>query len=395
MPTTFEPDDSQARALPPLCEAPFCLITGGPGTANPTSSSRATFGPDRAQIELAAPTGKAAKRMTEATGRDARTLHRLLQYHPVAGFTRNAEQPIEADLVIVDEASMLDVELAAALFDAVRGRTRLALVGDANQLPPVGPGQVFADLIAAPEVPSVRLEHVHRSAAESWVNRNAPRVLAGQPLELDPTHDFQYVRVASAADVLPALREVCEADVSAQVLIPQRPGVAGIYRANDALQAAFNPPSGEREPVLQREHYSIRANDRVLQTRNDYALGVFNGDVGEVTGITADAVGVLFPGQQVEYTRDAARALDLAYALTVHRSQGSEFDHVVCVVHSAHHFVLSRALLYTAITHTRKRVTIVGDDRGLHAALHSVRKELRNTTLVERMRGQLEEVAAC
>ena len=388
----FEPDASQARAIDLICSARFALITGGPGTGKTTCLRKALdeLGPD-AQVELAAPTGKAAKRMSEATGRDARTLHRLLQFHSVYGFQRNAETPLDADLVIVDEASMIDVELAAALFDAVRGSTRLILVGDANQLPPVGPGRVFGDLIAAPEVPSAKLDTIHRSAADAWVNRNAPRVLRGIELELDDTHDFRYMRVASAAEVLPAVRTACEADIAAQVLIPQRPGAAGVHRANDVLQSAFNPRTSDA-PGLQREHYTIRAGDRVIQLRNDYTLNVYNGDVGEVTAIAGDVVTVLYPGREVEYSREQARALDLAYALTVHRSQGSEFDHVVCVVHSTHHFVLTRALLYTAITRTRKRVTIVGDDRGLHAALHSGKKEARNTTLVERMRGQLDEV---
>lgn len=402
----LEPDDSQARAIDLICSARFALITGGPGTGKTTSLrvALARLEPG-VRVALAAPTGKAAKRMAEATGVDARTVHRLLEYKPGRGFLRGASMPLDADLVIVDEASMLDVELAAALLAAVGDRSRLVLVGDANQLPSVGPGRVFADLLRASGVPSARLEHIHRSAAEAWVNRNAPRVLVGAALELEPTHDFQYIEVAAAGEVLDAVRVACESDTQAQVLVPKRPGPCGIERANVVLQATFNPEriddDGEvdvKAQRLQREHYAIRAGDRVMQTKNDYELGVFNGDIGEIVDIAAGKCRVAYADKssvrEVEYTLEQTRALELAYALSVHKSQGSEYEHVVFVIHSSHAFVLTRALAYTAITRTRKRVTLIGDRAGIDAALHSARKADRNTSLVERLDGTLDDVTA-
>lgn len=397
---TLEPDDSQARAVDLMCSARFALVTGGPGTGKTTTMrvALARLGA-RVHVALAAPTGKAAKRMAEATGQDARTVHRLLEYKPGRGFMRGPDCPLDADLVIVDEASMLDVELAAALFSAVGRKTRLVLVGDANQLPSVGPGRVFADLLRSSDIPSATLTHIHRSAAEAWVNRNAPRVLDGAPLELEPTHDFRFVEVAAAGEVLDAVCAACRDDVRAQVLIPKRPGPCGIERANVVLQNVFNGDRGHpvpRDRCLQRADYAMRAGDRVIQTKNDYELAVFNGDVGEIVDIASGKVRVAFTERdttrEVTYTLEQTRALELAYALSVHKSQGSEFEHVVFVAHSSHAFVLTRALLYTAITRTRKRVTLIGDRAGIDAALHSARKADRNTSLLERLDGSLDEV---
>lgn len=407
----LEPDDSQERAIDLICNARFGIVTGGPGTGKTTSLRRALEQIEapyaaandnaRPRIELCAPTGKAAKRMSEATGREARTIHRLLNFHPVQGFLRNHTTPLDCELVIVDEASMLDVELAACLFDAIGPSTRCILVGDANQLPSVGPGRVFADLVGMHEVPSARLTHVHRSAAESWVNRNAPLVLAGRTPELARTHDFEFVEVSAAGDVLEAVRRIVESDNEAQVLIPQRPGSAGVERANEVLQRVINPLDESDGPLdkaamLQRDRYALRAGDRVIQTANNYTLNVFNGDVGTILSVHKGEVLVAIDERgstrDVTYSLDQARALELAYALTIHKSQGSEFNHVVVVVHSTHTFVLNRALLYTAITRTRKRVTIVGDHQGIKSAINSQHKEVRNTTLVERIRGELDEV---
>lgn len=393
----LEQDDSQDRAVALICSARFALVTGGPGTGKTTCLRRALEQLADARVELAAPTGKAAKRMHEATGRDARTVHRLLEYKPGYGFTRNRDNPLQCDLVVVDEASMVDIELAAALFAAVGESTRIVLVGDADQLPPVGPGSPFADLVADTSIPCARLTQVHRSAAGSWVNRNAPRVLAGEALELGDTHDFRFARVEAPIDLLPTVRKALEADRSLQALIPQRTGVAGIDAANEALQRVLNDvPLEEGARTLQRQHYTLRAGDRVIQTRNDYELKVFNGEIGDIVDINGDGVLVEIPDgdgvRSVNFPHDKTQALELAYALTVHRSQGSEFDGVVCVVHSTHSFVLSRALLYTAITRTRGQVVIVGDDRGLSRALANEGKPKRNTTLVDRLHGELDEV---
>lgn len=404
-PVELEADKSQDRAVDMLCNAPFCIITGGPGTGKTTCLKRAietleamASANDNATgnnaIELAAPTGKAAKRMQEATGRSARTLHRLLEWR--GSFQRNAENPLTAGLVVVDEASMLDIELGAALFDAIGPHTRIALVGDVNQLPPVGAGRVFADLIEAGEIPVVRLDTLHRQAQRSWVSRNAPRVLAGGPIELDKFDDFELVRAPAAVDVLPALRTLVGQHVDAQVLIPQRTGPAGITAANNLLQTVRNTLYQPGDPCMQREDFSIYVGDRVIQTKNDYDLAVFNGDIGEVVDIKAGAPAVAFSdgaGERVvQYTIEKAYALQLAYALTVHKSQGSEFPHVVFVAHSTHTRMLSRQLFYTAITRTRGKLVLVADDRGIEVGLREGRTPKRNSTLIERIHGELDEI---
>jgi exodeoxyribonuclease V alpha subunit len=393
-PVELEADDSQARAIELICTARLGLITGGPGTGKSTCLRVALDRLPGVKVELAAPTGKASKRMQEVTGREARTIHRLLEYKPGVGFQRDATNPLDAALIIVDEASMLDVELGAALFKAIGPHTRLILVGDANQLPPVGPGQVFADLLKCDDrIPTARLTHIHRSAARSWVNRNAPRVLAGQPIELERTADFEFVEVGPSIDVLGAVRSIVLGDLDAQVLIPQRPGVAGIEACNLLLQSALNPPKDPKAQMLRTARGAIRVGDTVLQTVNNYKLLVFNGELGTVLRIEGAEVEVDYPGRTpVIYSMEQASALALAYALSVHRSQGSEFRHVVMVVHSTHAFMLARPILYTGVTRTRDRVTLVGDRAGLRHALSSEKKTVRNSSLAERLRGELPEV---
>lgn len=405
---TFEPDPSQEKAIdliarPLTVLSRLGVITGGPGTGKTTCLRRALdeLG-EGTRFELAAPTGKAAKRMSQATGRAARTVHRMLEFHPLRGFQRNRDTPIEAEVVIVDEASMLDIELAAALFDACGPNTRLVLVGDVNQLPPVGPGQPFADLIKSEMVPVARLTQLHRSAQGSWVARNAQRVLAGKALELADAHDFRYVHAAAGGEVLTRVRLEVERFIKEglgepQILIPQTTHGAGVHAANRMLQEVFNADrphaDGRERHYLQRDKYTLREGDRVIQTKNDYMLGVFNGDVGTVTAIEPTGARIqMIDGVEVAYTINQTVNLQLAYALTIHRSQGSEFPWVICVVHSTHTHMLTRQLLYTGITRARQGVVIVGDERGLKTAISTGRIPERNTTLVERMKCDIDEV---
>lgn len=396
-------DPSQERAAELIRTAPFGVVTGGPGTGKSTTLRTALDALDAQgqSYELAAPTGKAAKRMSEVTGRDARTIHRLLEYKPGMGWGRNRMNPLGCDLVVVDEASMLDVELAATLFDAVTDRTRVVLIGDANQLPSVGPGRVLADLVESSAVPVARLTTVHRAAAESWVCSNAPLMLEGLPLDLSPRHDFRFVEVESADRIPAAVGKLVQGEFQgAQVLAPQNTGVAGVAALNLALQATLNPPRDGSAEMSVGEGIewklgdtTFRAGDRVIQTKNDYkllsldgqSLGVFNGEVGEVESVDTREMIINFGDRRVPYNKGQAMALDLAYALTVHKSQGSEFPWALCIVHSSHTYMLTRQLVYTAITRAKKGVVIVGDLKGLHVALSGKKPPVRNTSLVEQM----------
>lgn len=383
-------DPTQELAVDLIRRAPFGVVTGGPGTGKTTTlrSALDRLDLDGVRYRLASPTGKAAKRMSEATGREASTVHRLLEWTP-AGFNRNARNPIDADLVVIDESSMLDTPLAADLMRAIAPTTRLVFVGDANQLPSVGPGRVLADLVESNAVPVARLTTVHRAAAESWVCRNAPRMLTGDGVELDECHDFRFVETEDSARVAEAVRVEVErlgGPTVAQVLAPQRTGPCGVEALSRMMQERFNSTfvvgNGGEWKLGDR---SIRTADRVIHTKNNYQLSVFNGEVGDVTGI-GERLTVDFGDRKVGYQRGEAVDLDLAYALTVHKSQGSEFPWAVCVVHSAHTYMLTRQLVYTAITRAKKGVVIVGNRAGLRAAFAAKDPPKRNTGLVARMR---------
>jgi exodeoxyribonuclease V alpha subunit len=399
-PITLDP--SQAAAVDLMVCARIGIITGGPGTGK-TTITRAALeimesGGERCL--LAAPTGKASKRLSEATGREAVTVHRLLKFDPSSnGFAHGEDCPLDASVVIVDEASMLDVVLGAALLSAIdRSNTRLLLVGDADQLPPVGPGQVFADLIASGAVPVARLTSPHRAAAKSWVCCSAQRIIAGKLPDLAPAPDFEFVSTADAGNIVPTVQKLVTGDgrfasVAPQVLAPQHTGVAGVARLNGALQDALNPLSPRQAHVRRSAAKgeesvpgTLRVGDPVIQRSNSYSLEVMNGELGRIRRVDRGRVTVTYFGGDVEYDSKDAAGLDLAYALTVHRTQGSEFDWVLVVCHSTHTFMLSRNLLYTAVTRAKKGVVIVGDQAGIRRATRPLRKDdVRLTALPERV----------
>jgi len=388
-------DPSQLEAVELTCTQSIGLVTGGPGTGKSTCLGYALDRLDAAgkTYELAAPTGKAAKRVTETTGRPARTIHRLLEYNPRrGGFQRNADFPLNTSVVIVDESSMIDAELSAALLDAIDPRyTRLILIGDADQLPPVGPGRFFGEQIDSRMFPTVRLQTLHRSAQQSWIHVNAPKVLVGDALDLSPQRDFRWIKVDNASDILPAIRRIVtdkrNADLNAQVLIPQKTKVAGTMACNRMLQDAFNPRRSTSTPYIPRGESELRPGDRVIQTKNNYFLGVFNGELGDVVDIADGKVHVQLHGRElVVFTLEQAEALQHAWALTVHRSQGSEFPWAIVVCHSTHSHSLSRQLIYTAITRGKKGVILVGDKKGLDYALSEHRPPKRNTALIDLVR---------
>lgn len=400
-PISLDPIQRQAVELACApCTAPGpAVITGGPGTGKTTTLRYALDRLDVEQriYELAAPTGKAAKRCSEATGRPARTIHRLLEYNPNAGgFQRTRTNPLDTDVVVVDETSMVDIELAGYLLDACDPRrTRVVLVGDADQLPSVGPGRVLADLVEHDLAPVVRLKTLHRSAAQSWVHVSAPLILAGETPDLHDREDFRFVEVEDAADIAGVVRQLVTewlpqhtGGAEAQVLSPQRTGKAGIVALNCTLQDALNP-ARKGEPKLPRGDYELRAGDRVIQRQNNYTLDVYNGEVGDVVSVSGKGAVVNFGDRELEYSLEQADALQLAYALTIHSSQGSEFPWVVVVCHSTHTHMLTRQLFYTAVTRAKQGVVLVGNKKGISVATSSKEPPRRNTGLVERMKGEI------
>ncbi|MEM9190073.1 MAG: ATP-dependent RecD-like DNA helicase [Myxococcota bacterium] len=374
------------------------VITGGPGTGKTTTTRAivAAHFADNRRVILGAPTGRAAKRLFEATGTEARTVHRLLEWNPALGrFTRGSSNPLDADLVLIDEASMLDLRLADSLLRAVAPSTTLVLVGDVDQLPPVSPGQVLREVIRSGVCPVVRLDRVFRQAQESAIVQGAHAVLHGDLPEPTPrgergTGDLFVVRTRDPGQIgqriietLDRMKEVYGIDPirEAQVLTPMRRGPVGTERLNQLLQGHLNRRPGGRVPPG-----ALSPGDRVMQLRNDYEKDVFNGDMGEVRAVDAGTAFVIFDGREVRYRRDELDAVALAYASTVHKVQGSEFEAVFIALHAGHHVLLSRALLYTAITRAKRLVVIVGDDRALARAVRNDEPYLSNSRLYQRLR---------
>lgn len=397
-------EESQRAAVLGLLATPVGLLTGGPGVGKTTLvrllvDLAHTAG---ARIELASPTGRAAKRLTEATGREARTLHRLLEYDSAEhGFQRNSLRPLEADLVIVDEISMLDISLANQLLRAIEPPTRLLLVGDPDQLPSVGPGNVLADLLSSGCVPTFRLSHVFRQQESGYIVHNAHRVLEGQEPELPPpgdlTADF-YLFVeddpeACAERVVDvATRRIPETfgldwERDVQVIAPMYRGPCGVDALNERLREALGAGGLE----LVRGGRVWRIGDRVIQTRNDYDKEVFNGDMGHIVAVDpAGGVTVRFPERELVYTAGELSDLQPAFAITVHRSQGGEFPCVVMPLVMQHAVMLQRNLLYTAITRAKRLVVLVGSRRALRLAIDNARQGQRLSALAERLRAACE-----
>ncbi|MCU0233782.1 MAG: ATP-dependent RecD-like DNA helicase [Thermoanaerobaculales bacterium] len=389
----------QRRALAVALRDKVAVITGGPGTGKTTLVRGLVQVLERkgARLALAAPTGRAAKRLSEATGQAATTIHRLLEYNPVShGFNRCRENPIEADCLVVDEVSMLDIELASSLLEAVPPGCRLVLVGDSDQLPSVGPGNVLADLIASGRVPVVRLDEVFRQAGGSLIVVNAHRVNAGQMPRLDPDAeqvDFFFIprddpaeaaelAVDLAARRLPK-RYGLDPVSDIQVLAPMHRGELGVIRLNERLQDVLTPPG--RELVVGWRRF--RVGDKVMQVRNNYELDVFNGDLGRIEAIDHGdrEIAVRFDDRTVVVAADDLEDVVPAYACTIHKAQGSEYPAVVVVLHHQHHVMLQRNLLYTAITRGQRLVVIVGSNRALARAVGNATIRARYSLLAQRL----------
>lgn len=390
-------DETQQAAVEMALRSRVSILTGGPGTGK-TTTVRALLAKLQETlglcVALCAPTGKAARRLAEVTETAAYTVHRLLGLR--GDHVETASLP--ADYVIVDESSMLDVHLAATLAATCHsGNGRILFVGDADQLPSVGPGRVLADLIESGTLPYTRLTKLHRAAEGSWICRNAPRIRDGLMPELGGSHDFAFWGASSAEEVERLAVELVASILPASgvngsvVLTPRRAEVAAsAMELNTLLQARLNPDDGQ-EAWKDRDRV-IRAGDKVIQTRNDYELGVFNGETGVANGYHKTKEGlrlqVMFDGHDrpLFYTREQSWALQLAYALTIHRSQGSEWPWAVVICHSSHGRMLSRQLLYTAVTRAKQGVILLGDEQGIVSALKNVSPLFRRTGLIERLK---------
>ena len=421
-------DEMQKKAVTEAAGHGLFILTGGPGTGKTTTINAIIrfFEGEGSELRLAAPTGRAAKRMTEATGYEAQTIHRLLELNGMpeeerqgqaVHFERNAENPLEADVIIIDEMSMVDIQLMHSLLLAVTAGTRLILVGDENQLPSVGPGNVLRDIIRSGEFPVVELKKIFRQASESDIVVNAHKINRGEQVTLsNKSSDFFFLKrqdadiiirvvIALIQEKLPRYVEAKPFDI--QVLTPMRKGLLGVERLNQILQRYLNPP----EPSKKEKEYGqglFREGDKVMQIRNNYQLeweirgrygipvdkgvGVFNGDTGILKTINefSETAEVEFEdGRCAEYSFKQLEELELAYAVTIHKSQGSEYPAVVIPLLSGPRMLLNRNLLYTAVTRARRCVTIVGSEETFREMIKNEKQQRRYSSLDIRLKEEL------
>ena len=418
--TGMQLDEHQVQAVKEAVRNGLLVITGGPGTGKTTTINTIIryFEMEGMDIFLAAPTGRAAKRMSETTGFEARTIHRMLELNGgmegSAGFERNETNPLETDLVIIDEMSMVDITLMNSLLKAIAPGTRLILVGDINQLPSVGPGSVLKDIIQSEAFNVVMLTKIFRQASTSDIIVNAHKINRGEEVSLDnKSMDFFFLKRYEADIIinvvlqlvkqkLPKFVDATPYDI--QVLTPMRKGLLGVERLNGILQQYLNPPDKSKR---EKEHGDMvfREGDKVMQTKNNYQLeweictkfgltvdkgmGIFNGDMGIITEINdfAETLTVEFDeGRKVEYSYKLLDELELAYAITIHKSQGSEYPAVVIPLLSGPSMLMNRNLLYTAVTRARKCVTLVGNDTTFNQMIQNTSQQKRYSGLCDRIR---------
>ena len=422
-------DEMQKQAVAAAASHGLFILTGGPGTGKTTTINAIIryFEEEGAELRLAAPTGRAAKRMTEATGYEAQTIHRLLELNGMpeeeqegraVHFDRNSENPLEADVIIIDEMSMVDIALMHSLLLAVTAGTRLILVGDENQLPSVGPGNVLRDIIRSGCFPVVELKKIFRQASESDIVVNAHKINRGEQVTINnKSRDFFFLKrydadiiirvvIALIQEKLP--RYVDAKPYEIQVLTPMRKGLLGVERLNQILQRYLNPPD-EKKKEKEIGQRLFREGDKVMQVKNNYQLeweilgrykipvdkgvGVFNGDTGIMTEINefAETATVEFEdGRQAEYSFKQLEEMELAYAVTIHKSQGSEYPAVILPILSGPRMLMNRNLLYTAVTRARKCVTVVGSETTFAEMIRNEKQQQRYSSLDRRIR-ELDE----
>lgn len=408
--------DEQKRAVTEALNSGVMVITGGPGTGKTTIIRFIAYAMDEQglSVQLAAPTGRAAKRMTEATGFEASTIHRLLEYNPSEGFVRNDQYPLEGDIIIIDEMSMVDVPLMAALLRAIPKGTRLILVGDRDQLPPVGCGDVLCDIIDSGVIPVMRLNEIFRQAQSSLIVTNAHRINDGlQPVLDRSDSDFVFESMLHQDSVLDRVVELCRTRMEllgtsdplmdVQVLVPMKKGILGVGNLNKRLQAALNPPSPAKRECVYGDTV-FREGDKIMQVKNNYKVewekrlpngaviegsGAFNGDLGTLMGVDFEArkLSILFDDDSAcVYDFVQAEELDLAYCISIHKSQGSEYNTVLLPLSGGPPQLLTRNLLYTAVTRAKKLVYCLGSADTIRRMVNTTFSRRRYTSLAQRLK---------
>ncbi len=391
-------DEIQQQAIELAQTAKVMVLTGGPGTGKTTTINGIIQMHQREQkkILLAAPTGRAAKRMSETTGLEAKTIHRLLEFKPTEGYKRNADRPLVADVVIIDEASMIDIVLMYNLLKAIPEEATVIIVGDVDQLPSVGPGNVLRDIIDSDIIPVIKLQRIFRQAQGSQIITNAHRINRGQFPELGGGRNSNFFFVDEKENIAQTIVGLCSNRLpkhygvdpikDIQVLTPMQRTDTGAVNLNSVLQAALN----SNTQYVERGAVQYRLGDKVMQIRNNYDKDVFNGDIGFISRIDLEekTLRVTFDGRDVPYEILELDELVLAYATTIHKAQGSEYPIVVMPFSFSHYVMLQRNLLYTGITRAKRLVVLVGEKAAVFAAVHTADVKQRNTLLAERLRGE-------
>lgn len=397
----FELADKQREAVEKSLQSGMTVITGGPGTGKTTvvQTIIRLAEQEGLRILLCAPTGRAAKRLAETTQRKAKTIHRLLVPDGHVGamqvFEYNETKMLPADLVIVDEVSMLDMEMMYHLLSALKPQCRCILVGDADQLPSVGAGAVLHDIIASGQVPVVRLDTIFRQKEGGRIVTNAHLINSGRLPVVNEDAEFRFVEIENEADGAEKISALYNSELletgdkfAVQVLSPMYKNPCGVDNLNQLIQERFNPPA-EGKAELKGKNVVFRVGDKVMQKHNDYEKGVFNGDMGEIFAIQKDMVYVRYPEQDVKYEGQEVDEITLAYAITVHKSQGSEYHTVIMVLVNSHAIMLQRNLFYTAVTRAKRKVILVGTKRAVQTAVQNQRTSRRFTLLIPRLQGEL------
>lgn len=397
----FELADKQREAVEKSLQSGMTVITGGPGTGKTTvvQTIIRLAEQEGLRILLCAPTGRAAKRLAETTQRKAKTIHRLLVPDGHVGamqvFEYNETKMLPADLVIVDEVSMLDMEMMYHLLSALKPQCRCILVGDADQLPSVGAGAVLHDIIASGQVPVVRLDTIFRQKEGGRIVTNAHLINSGRLPVVNEDAEFRFVEIDNEADGAEKISALYNSELletgdkfAVQVLSPMYKNPCGVDNLNQLIQERFNPPA-EGKAELKGKNVVFRVGDKVMQKHNDYEKGVFNGDMGEIFAIQKDMVYVRYPEQDVKYEGQEVDEITLAYAITVHKSQGSEYHTVIMVLVNSHAIMLQRNLFYTAVTRAKRKVILVGTKRAVQTAVQNQRTSRRFTLLIPRLQGEL------